>query len=132
MSSKRQDKRAKRARRKQKLARAINLWIPEQIERRLVELYENQADLQEDIGMVADAWQEHYGELSEDFVPPFFEETADGLKAADWMATYRDMMLEKYGDWEFVAPRATHILQIMIVQAAEEGFLPPAALTASF
>ena len=132
MPSKRQQKSAKRALRKQKLARAINLWMPEQIERRLAGLYENYADLQEDIGMVADAWQEHYGELSEDFVPPFFEETADGLKAADWMATYRDMMLEKYGDWAFVAPRATHILQVLVVQAMEQGLLPPAAPTASF
>lgn len=114
MSNKRKDKLAKRARRKQKRApTASHTSMGETLK----SLYKDPADCEEDLEMVAAVWQEHFGELSEDFVPPFFEDFGDGLKAADWVRTYCDVLLEKYGSLELVEPRLKFLLKLMMIEA---------------
>lgn len=119
MSNKRKEKLAKRARRKQK--RAPTASQPS-IGQTIKSLYRHPADCQEDLEMVTAVWQQHYGDLPEDFVPPFFEAAGDdGLKAADWVGTYRDVLLEKYGSLELVEPRLKLLLSLMAQAATQKA-----------
>jgi hypothetical protein len=61
--------------------------------------------MEEDIDLLQHAWEAHYGELPDDFMPPFFEESEEGLKMAAWAETFRSLLLEKYIVIEVVEPR---------------------------
>jgi hypothetical protein len=105
--------------RKEKLAKRVHTPSQTSIGQTLKSLYRHPADCKEDLEMVTAVWQEHYGDLPEDFVPPFFEAAGDdGLKAADWVGTYRDLLLEKYGSLELVEPRLKFILNLMMTRTA--------------
>lgn len=67
--------------------------------------YSDKASMVEDIELMSIAWKKHYGNISDDFIPPIFEEDSGGLKAAGWVEVYRDMMLEKYKSLEIVEPK---------------------------
>ena len=74
--------------------------------------YGNAAAVIEDVDLMQSAWEQHYGELSIDFVPPLFEEGAEELKMAPWVGTFRDLMLEKYTDMAIVEPKIKFILSM--------------------
>ncbi len=70
--------------------------------------YANAKEAEEDIDMMWLAWQQHYGaDLPDDFAPPYMilDKPSGEMKLADWVATYRDLMLEKYTLMEIVEPR---------------------------
>ena len=86
--------------------------------------YASMEEIEADADLMWMAWIEHYGELSEDFVPPLFEQDADGLRPAPWIGTYRDIMLEKYQSMEIVEPRVKFNLMFVVrTIAAESGAL---------
>jgi len=74
--------------------------------------YGNAAAVIEDVDLMQSAWEQHYGELSIDFVPPLFEEGAAELKMAPWVGTFRDLMLEKYTDMAIAEPKIKCILSM--------------------
>jgi hypothetical protein len=68
--------------------------------------YANAKEAEEDIDIMWLAWQQHYGaDLPDDFVPPFMDEQNGEMKLAEWVGTYRDLMLEKYTLMGKVEPR---------------------------
>ena len=67
--------------------------------------YANAKEAEEDIDIMWLAWQKHYGVVPEDFVPPVMDEQSEEMKLAEWVGTYRDLMLKKYALMEIVEPR---------------------------
>ena len=112
MSVKRKEKQEKR--KKKRLKRANN--APTQLRAvgtgRPGDPYGNADAVLEDVDLMQSAWEQHYGELSADFVPPLFEEGAVELKMAPWVGTFRDLMLEKYTDMTTAEPKIKFILSM--------------------
>ncbi|POZ50697.1 hypothetical protein [Methylovulum psychrotolerans] len=84
--------------------------------------YSNADDYIEDMDILQTAWEAHYGELSEDFMPPFYYQNDDGtLQLVEWTQTFRDLLLEKYGSSKLalVERRFKLIFQLLFTQAAE-------------
>lgn len=66
--------------------------------------------MQEDIDLLRQAWEIHYGVLQDDFSPPLFCEDEKGLKMEAWGETFRDLMIKKYETMELVEPRFKFVL----------------------
>lgn len=84
--------------------------------------YSNADDCIEDMDILQTAWEAHYGELSEDFVPPFYYQTDDGtLQLVEWPQTFRNLLLEKYGlsKLALVERRFKFLFEFFYTQAAE-------------
>ena len=75
--------------------------------------YASLKDNMADIELMTPAWEEHYGLISDDFSPPLFVEDGEGLIAAPWVETYRNLLLEKYKSMDLVEPRIEFILRLM-------------------
>ena len=97
---KRKEKLAKRAIRKHKK----NIPWGMDFAKFLANPYASDEEEQADIDLMRVAWVQHYGELPEGFVAPLFEkqnEDEEQIKASEmlpWVATYKDLLLEKYRD----------------------------------
>lgn len=74
--------------------------------------YSNKEAVLEDVDLMQVAVEKHYGEVSEDFLPPLFED-ADGVKLSEWVGTFRDLMQEKYTDPAIVEPKVKFILSLL-------------------
>ena len=84
--------------------------------------YDSKEAALEDSYLLMPAWEKHYGKLPEDFTPPLFEQDAEGFKMAAWVATYRDMLLDKYGTMEIVEPRVKFIFSFLTNSMLEKSF----------
>lgn len=108
MSQKRRAKLEKRKSKKNKKPRnVLKKAIPGNI---LENPYSNINDLEADILLMNEAWERHYGEIPEDFIPPMFENTEQDLRAAGWIETFSNLMLEKYKSSTLVEPKVKFIL----------------------
>jgi hypothetical protein len=68
------------------------------------------------------AWEKHYSNIGDNFVPEIYIQTADGtLMLAPWVGTYRDLMLEKYGSFDLVEPRVKFNLFMLIKAALDKN-----------
>jgi len=74
--------------------------------------YSNKQAVLEDVDLMQVAVEKHYGEVSDDFIPPLFED-AEGLKLSAWVDTFRDLMQEKYTDTAIVEPKVKFILSLV-------------------
>lgn len=66
----------------------------------------------EDVDLMQVAVEKHYGEVSDDFIPPLFED-AEGVKFSEWVGTFRELMQEKYTDTVIVEPKVKFILSLL-------------------
>ena len=74
--------------------------------------YSNKEAVLEDVDLMQVAVKKHYGEVSDDFIPPLFED-AEGVKLSEWVGTFRDLMQEKYTDTVIVEPKVKFILSLL-------------------
>ena len=77
-------------------------------------------DVDADFDLVMAAWGQHYGELKEDFVPPFFIEQGNGdLTAAEWIGTYRVLLVERFPSMQpaLIEGRIKVVLQMLMSTA---------------
>lgn len=110
MSQKRREKLEKR-KKKAKAAGAKKITVntsalPSKVPDEFKHAYcANDPNIEKDMDLLQMALETHYGHLQDDFHPPIYETTDDGMKPADWVATYRDLMMEKYQSMEVVEPK---------------------------
>jgi len=74
--------------------------------------YSNKKDVLEDVDLMQAAVEKHYGEVSDDFIPPLFEDAESG-QLSEWVGTFRDLMQEKYIDTAIVEAKVKFILSLL-------------------
>jgi|GEM_PF-4067733 len=76
--------------------------------------YQNPADLESDLKLADEAVTEYFGEVPEDFIPPFLIEDPDNdaISLHPWGAVFRDKMVDKYGSLEVAEPYLKYALGV--------------------
>jgi hypothetical protein len=77
------------------------------------EPYESDEDLKVDAELVRAAWRQHYpvDEMTEDFMPPLILNDREGVRPAEWIETFRGLMIEKYGATDDTSDRISFMLE---------------------
>lgn len=107
MPTKRSEKREKRKRNQIRQYKNRATLLPADSPGMPESPYANAKEAEEDLDIMWLAWQKHYGVVPDDFAPPYMilDEQSGEMKLAEWVGTYRDLMLEKYTSMERVEPR---------------------------
>jgi hypothetical protein len=116
---KREDKVAKRKKKLAKRQRKLRLKSVRAgpVETMPKNPYLNAESAEEDIDLLQHAWEMHFGELPDDFIPPLFCQDEEGLKMEAWGETFRDLMLKKYETMELVEPRFRFLLALVFSES---------------
>ena len=119
MATKRKEKLEKRAIRKHKRLKSTNALPGIDFTKFLENPYTSDEDEQADIDLMKIAWKAHYGELPEGFVAPLFEkqdeEQNEESKMLPWVATYKDLLFEKYADKAIVEHKSRFSLFTLLL-----------------
>jgi hypothetical protein len=83
--------------------------------------YDSAEEAKADIELVHEAWKLHYGDqIPDDFVPPLFLRDDQGFVGAEWMAVFRDLLVEKYGSLDAAEPRMRFVLGVVAETMVDE------------
>jgi hypothetical protein len=74
-----------------------------------------------DLELLHEALCMHFGDIPEDFVPPFFEQAGKSFQTGPWIWTWRDLLLAKYKDPARVENQIKFLLPMLAETCLEEA-----------